>query len=181
MSQMGFYINVAECIGCKTCTVACKDKSDLEVGRNFRRVYSFEEGSFPKPIMWHVSVSCNHCENPACVDGCPTGALHKTDDEGIVLINQDVCAGCQYCEWNCPYGAPQYNEEAGRMTKCDTCIDLREQGEDPVCVSSCIMRAIEFGPIDELRAKYGDNADIKGLPSSSITNPNLVIDLNYSK
>jgi anaerobic dimethyl sulfoxide reductase subunit B (iron-sulfur subunit) len=62
------------------------------------------------------------------------------------------------------------------MTKCDTCLDLREKGGEPACVSSCIMRAIEFGPIDELRKKYGANADIKGVPSSSITKPNLIIE-----
>ncbi|MEH7251607.1 DMSO/selenate family reductase complex B subunit [Neobacillus niacini] len=175
MVQMGFYINVAECIGCKTCTVSCKDKNSLEVGRNYRRVYDFEEGSFPKPTLYHLSISCNHCDEPACVQGCPTGGMFKRESDGVVLVDHTKCIGCKYCEWNCPYGAPQYNEELGKMTKCDTCYDLRENGEDPVCVSSCVMRAIEFGPIDELRAKHSANADIRGLPSSSITKPNLVI------
>jgi len=175
MAQMGFYFNVAECVGCKTCTIACKDKNDLEVGRNFRRVYDYIEGTYPKPTIYHVSLSCNHCSSATCLKGCPTGALYKTSEEGIVLIDHDKCVGCRYCEWNCPYGAPQYSEELGKMTKCDTCIDLRKNGEDPVCVSSCIMRAIEFGPIDELRAKYGSNANIKGIPNSAITSPNLVL------
>lgn len=175
MTQMGFYINVAECIGCRTCTIACKDKNDLEVGRNFRRVYSFEEGIFPNPKRYHISLSCNHCDNPTCIEGCPTKALYKRDEDGVVLIDHDRCVGCRYCEWNCPYNAPQYSEELGKMTKCDTCIDLRENGEDPVCVSSCIMRAIEFGPISELREKYGNVSDHNGLPSSKTTKPNLVI------
>ena len=67
MAQMGFYINVAHCIGCKTCVVACKDTNNLEVGRNFRRVYDFCEGSFPNVSMAHVSISCNHCDEPACM------------------------------------------------------------------------------------------------------------------
>jgi len=101
--------------------------------------------------------------------------MHKRDEDGVVVVDQDRCAGCKYCVWNCPYGAPQYNEETGKMTKCDTCLDLREKGEEPACVTSCIMRAIEFGPIDELRKKHGANANIKGIPSSSITKPNLII------
>lgn len=175
MTQVGFFIDVTKCIGCKTCVIACKDKNDLEVGRNFRRVYSFETGEFPNPRLAHLSISCNHCDKPKCVENCPTTAIYKRKEDGVVLIDHDKCVGCKYCEWNCPYEAPQYSEELGRMTKCDTCIDLREDGEEPVCVTSCPMRAIEFGPIAELRKKHGTNSDIRGLPSSSITKPNLVI------
>ena len=177
MAQMGFYINVAHCIGCKTCVVACKDTNNLEVGRNFRRKYEFCEGSFPNVSMTHVSISCNHCDEPACMKGCPTHALQKREEDGVVFIDHDRCIGCRYCEWNCPYGAPQFSEELGMMTKCDTCLSLREKGEEPHCVTSCPMRAIEFGEIEQLRAKYGTNADIKGIPSSSITKPNLVINV----
>jgi anaerobic dimethyl sulfoxide reductase subunit B (iron-sulfur subunit) len=175
MEQVGFYIDVKKCIGCKTCTVACKDTNDLEVGRNFRRVYDFEEGVFPKVNMFHLSISCNHCDEPGCVQGCPTGAMYKRTKDGVVVVDHDKCVGCRYCEWNCPYGAPQYSEKLGMMTKCDTCLTLRENGENPACVDSCPLRAIEFGLIDDLRKKYGKNSDIKGLPSSNITHPNLVI------
>ncbi|PLR84867.1 DMSO/selenate family reductase complex B subunit [Bacillus sp. V33-4] len=175
MAQMGFYINMAICIGCKTCVVACKDKNDLEVGRNYRRVYDFEEGEYPNPAISHLSISCNHCEEPKCVEGCPTGAMYKRAEDGVVLVDHDKCVGCKYCQWNCPYSGPQYNEELGKMTKCDTCIDLREKGEEPACVTSCPMRAIEFGPIEELRKKYGDVNEVKGMPSASITKPNIVL------
>lgn len=175
MVQMGFYFDMKKCIGCKTCVVACKDTNNLDVDRSFRRVYDFEQGTFPKPSVYHLSISCNHCDHPACVKGCPTGAMNKRVKDGVVVVDHDKCVGCRYCEWNCPYGAPQFNEELGMMTKCDTCLDLREKGEDPACVASCPLRALEFGPIDELRKKYGSNADVVGLPSSSITNPNIVI------
>lgn len=178
MAQMGFYIDVTKCVGCKTCTVACKDTNDLEVGRNYRRVYDFEEGSFPNVNMFHLSISCNHCTEPGCVQGCPTGAMFKRTEDGVVVVDHNKCVGCRYCEWNCPYGAPQYSEALGKMTKCDTCLDLRQKGENPACVDSCPMRAIEFGPIDELRAKYGSNADANGIPSSLLTKPNLIIGLN---
>lgn len=175
MEQVGFFIDTTKCIGCKTCVVACKDTNDLEVGRNFRRVYSFESGTFPNPVLKHLSISCNHCDEPKCIENCPTTAMYKRKEDGVVVVDHDKCVGCKYCEWNCPYGAPQYSEELGKMTKCDTCLDLRAAGEEPACVTSCPMRAIEFGPIDELRKKHGLNADIAGLPSSSITRPNLII------
>ncbi|MGJ7909565.1 DMSO/selenate family reductase complex B subunit [Neobacillus sp. LXY-1] len=184
MAQLGFYINQSLCSGCKACTVACKDKNNLNVGINFRRVYAYEEGSFlQKPTSgivqnvkaYYFSIACNHCTNPRCVPTCPVGAISKNKDNGVVTIDQDVCQGTQLCVKACPYGAPQYNKKVFRSNKCDFCLDLQEKGEDPVCVSTCPMGAIEFGPIDELRKKYGRVSQIKGMPSSKITNPNLVI------
>ncbi|MEH7352260.1 DMSO/selenate family reductase complex B subunit [Neobacillus drentensis] len=190
MVQLGFFINNEYCNGCKACVIACKDKNDLEVGVNFRRVYENSEGdyverdeAFIQNIQtFFTSISCNHCENPACVKGCPTGAMHKREEDGVVLVDQNKCVGCKYCIWNCPYGGPQYNEKIGKMTKCDFCIDLIDKGENPACVGACPMRALDYGPIDELRKKYGNVRDIKGLPSSSITEPNIVINANkYAK
>lgn len=175
MEQVGFYFNAAACIGCKTCVIACKDKNELEVGRNYRRVYAFERGKYPKPMRINLSIACNHCDDPQCVTHCPTQAMHKRERDGVVLVDHDKCVGCRYCTWACPYEAPQYDESTGMMTKCDTCYDIREQGENPACVDSCPMRALDFGPIAELRAKYGSNADMEGLPNSSLTKPNLVI------
>lgn len=101
--------------------------------------------------------------------------MHKRPGDGIVRVDTDKCVGCGYCAWSCPYGAPQLNEQTGQMSKCDFCVDLQAKGEQPVCVATCPLEAIKFGPIDELRAKYGVVCDVKGLPDSSITKPNLVI------
>lgn len=177
MKQIGFYFNSAVCIGCKTCVIACKDKNDLEVGRNFRRVYDYESGQYPTPKRWNISISCNHCDNPACTKVCPTGAMQKRDSDGVVFVDQNICIGCRSCEKACPYEAPQFNPEIKKMSKCDTCKDLREKGDGPQCVTACPMRALEFGLIKDLRNKHGDNADIQGAPDSSITSPNLVIGL----
>ncbi|WP_080844124.1 DMSO/selenate family reductase complex B subunit [Cytobacillus gottheilii] len=182
--QLGFYINQARCVGCKACVVACKDKNDNPVGINFRRVYSFESGSFTdhndgtydqNVQAYYLSVSCNHCDDPACVKGCPTTAMYKREEDGVVVVDHEKCVGCQYCSWNCPYGAPQYNAELGKMTKCNLCIDLLEKGERPACEAACIYRAIEVGPIEELRKKYGEVSELKDLPKASMTNPNIVI------
>lgn len=162
------------CIGCKACQVACKDKNNLEVGALFRRVYPFEGGKFPKPWVYNISIGCNHCAQPKCVQNCPTGALYKRED-GIVMSDRSKCIGCRLCTWSCPYGAPQYIEKEGKVGKCNLCADLVDKGEKPACVASCVMRAIQFGELDELRKEYGGTADVKGLPSSNLTHPSILI------
>jgi anaerobic dimethyl sulfoxide reductase subunit B (iron-sulfur subunit) len=82
------------------------------------------------------------------------------------------------CVWSCPYGAPQYIESAGKAGKCDLCADLLDKGEEPACVSSCLMRALQFGDIEELRQKYGQTRDVEGLPESDMTSPSVVIKPN---
>ncbi len=184
MGQLGFYIDTASCSGCKTCQVACKDKNDLVTGLRWRRVYEVSGGGWEqKPeggwkhnlSTYNLSISCNHCEDPDCVKACPTKALYKDDENGLVLIDQEKCVGCRYCEWACPYGALQFNSESGTMTKCDFCKDYLEVGNIPSCVSSCPMRALDFGELSELRKKYGDQNQIYPITNPEITKPALVI------
>lgn len=185
MTQYGFYFDASKCTGCKTCMVACKDKNNLSVGMNFRRVTEFSGGNWRQDRAtgaWHqyafayyLSISCNECSDPACVKVCPTKAHFKRAEDGLVLIDPKKCIGCGACLAACPYGAPQLDREARKMRKCDTCLDRREKGLNPVCVDACPQRALDFGPIDELRKKYGDCAAIAPLPDASVTKPNLVI------
>jgi len=181
--QLGFYFNSDICVGCKACQIACKDKNQLPVGVIWRKVVEYGGGSWvprdgvlvPRDVFgYFLSISCNHCEMAPCVEVCPTGAMFKAED-GTVQIDEKKCIGCRYCEWVCPYGAPQFNEEAGVMTKCNFCQDLIAKGEQPACVSSCPMRALDFGEIDALRSKYGGTAEIEPLPVWGITKPALVI------
>lgn len=184
--QLGFRINSSICTGCKACQIACNDKNDLPVGLKFRKVLQYGNGSWvthptqkevytPANLFaYTVAFSCNHCENPACVEVCPTTAMYKRDD-GVVVIDPEKCIGCRYCEWACPYGAPQFNEAKGQMTKCDFCQDLLAQGQNPACVDACVMRAIEYGDIEELRGKYGTLDAVEPLPTGDITNPSIVI------
>jgi len=176
MGQKGFYYNNTSCIGCRTCQVACKDKNDLDVGIFFRRVRTFEVGAYPETKAYHYSSACNHCSDPKCVKGCPTGAMHFGED-GTVQPDADICIGCRYCTWNCPYGAPQYIEGKGTVSKCNSCIDLREEGGSPACVDACVMRCLKFGDLDELEAEYGPGLvqELPILPSADITQPSLLI------
>lgn len=118
-----------------------------------------------------------HCDDPACTKVCPSGAMHKRED-GFVVVDEDVCIGCRYCHMACPYGAPQYNAEKGHMTKCDGCYSRVAEGKQPICVESCPLRALEFGPIEELRQKHGTLAAVAPLPRAHFTKPNIVIKPN---
>jgi len=184
--QLGFYFDGSACVGCKTCQIACKDKNNLPLGVRWRRVFEYAGGDWvpqgdqliPSNVFgYSISLACNHCENPVCVNACPTTALVKRAD-GVVLINADQCVGCRYCEWACPYGAPQFDEAKGVMTKCNLCEDLLAQGQNPACVDACPLRALAFGDIEELRTKYGNIAAVEPLPVASITQPRLVITPN---
>lgn len=184
--QYGFYVDTDKCVGCNTCRVACKDFYNLELGQNYRRVLDYEGGNWtkqnngwkPEIFAYYVSISCNHCSEPACVKGCPTGAMHKREEDGFVVVNQDVCVGCRYCEMRCPYGAPQFDSEKKVMSKCHGCFDRVAVGKLPICVQSCPQRALDFGLIEELRAKYPGSADVAPLPSSTLTKPNLIVSGN---
>lgn len=176
MGQLGFYFNEAACSGCRACQVACKDRNDLPVGIFYRHVTSYQTGTFPNGAIYHHSATCNHCEMPACVANCPTGAMQKADD-GTVVHNDSDCIGCETCARSCPYEVPTLFEDKGIVGKCDSCKAFRDAGQNPVCVDACCMRALDFGDLDELSAKYGDNLvrDMPYLPSSETTNPSTLI------
>jgi anaerobic dimethyl sulfoxide reductase subunit B (iron-sulfur subunit) len=176
--RWGFYVDLASCTGCKACQVACKDKNDLPPGVRWRRVVEVSGGGWVRrgeawlhhTATYFLSTACHHCERPICVEVCPTKAITQRAD-GIVLIAEARCIGCRYCEWACPYGAPQFDPARGVMTKCDYCVDEVEQGKPPACVQACTMRVLDFGDIDDLRAKHGDLIEVYPLPARALTGP----------
>jgi len=184
--QLAFYFDASACGDCKACQIACMDRADRGVEVKWRRVYQYEGGGWlPHPTQpgvmvpsnvftYSLSISCMHCEEPICQQVCPAAAITKRDD-GIVLVDGDKCIGCHYCEWACPYGAPQFDSDDGLMMKCDFCVDVVEQGEAPYCVAACPMRALDFGELDELRAKYGNSSAVAPLPSADLTKPAFVL------
>lgn len=163
MSQMGFYYDADNCIGCHTCQVACKDTNCLHVGENFRTVRTFCTGSGYTPRLYHLSLSCTNCEHAACMQACAFGAIVR-NDEGIVVVDEGACAGCGLCADACPYDAIAMLAE-GVAGMCDGCAELRAIGEEPACVASCPQRVIEFGPLDELAARHlGEELSLAAAP-----------------
>lgn len=187
-TQLGFYVDTAKCSGCKTCQVACKDRKDLKVGQNWRRVYEFgggdwhenSDGTFEHSVFaYYMAISCNHCDSPACTKACPTGAMHKRKKDGLVHVDPSICIGCESCARACPYDAPQLDSERLVMTKCDGCFERLAEGLKPSCVNSCPQRALDFGTMEELKAKYGEgDAHIEPLPDARLTSPNLILKAN---
>jgi anaerobic dimethyl sulfoxide reductase subunit B (iron-sulfur subunit) len=184
MGRLGFYFEMRNCIACKACQIACKDKNNLWEGQYFRRVVSFElgegfanstEGPLEEngsPRLGNFSAACNHCAKPACVPVCPTGALSRGAD-GIVLLDAAACIGCGKCARSCPYQAVSLKKAAipaagarsphsgaiqssrAQAAKCDACGDLRRKGKNPACVDACITHCLEFGDLEELKQKHG--------------------------
>lgn len=188
MEKKAFYFDMTSCIGCKTCQIACKDKNDLDVGTLFRKVVSFETGAFPNVKIYHYSTSCNHCSNPKCVSGCPTGAMHIDSKDLTVQHDASKCVGCKYCIWNCPYDVPQFSVKTGVVSKCNMCQDLQEVGQNPACVDACIMRCLTIADIDDATQDENLTQNLPILPDSNITNPSVFVkakpqafDKNFNK
>jgi len=168
--RLGLVIDLDICVGCHACAVNCKQwnsggvaapLTDLNpygsdpLGVWFNRVHTFEAGEGDQSHTVHFPRSCLHCAEPACVTVCPTGASYKRAEDGIVLVNEDLCIGCKLCSWACPYGAREYDYDVGVMKKCTLCIDkiynetLDVVERVPACVSTCPTSARHFGDLGD--------------------------------
>ena len=174
MTKLAIGIDLHRCIGCNTCALACKMQNNVPDGMLWNRVLT-EGGNAPdtaggtwdNPEMQHWPVACQHCENPACLKVCPTGATYK-DEQGRVEIDYDRCIGCRMCMAACPYNARVFNWEdprrdgdfnwgvarvpvrtRGVMEKCTLCKERTDAGEEPMCVVCCPTHARVFGDLDD--------------------------------
>jgi len=181
--QLGFIHNNVDCIGCRACEMACKDKNGLAPGPRFRRVQYIEGGTYPDVFAYKVNMSCNHCAEPACLPTCPTGAIFKRKQDGIVDIDSTLCIGCRRCEAACPFGAPQFDPVENIVKKCNMCVDEIEAGRKPYCVMACMMRVLDIGPVDEIWSKaletiaIGPNDEVvrqvKNMANIELTHPSI--------
>ncbi len=168
--RLGLVIDLDTCVGCHACAVNCKEwntgghsaplTDEAPYGADaagvwFNRIHSFEVGEGVESRTVHFPKSCLHCETPACVTVCPTGASYKRAEDGIVLVNAETCIGCKLCSWACPYGAREFDQIDGVMKKCTLCIDriynqnLPEGERVPACVSTCPSSARHFGDLGD--------------------------------
>ncbi len=172
--QHGFYFTADNCIACHACEAACSEKNDNPGHIAFRSVGFVEGGTYPDYRRLNISMACNHCDDPVCLKGCPTRAYTKFAEYGAVLQDPDICFGCGYCTWVCPYNAPQLDPVKGQVSKCNMCVDRLEVGLKPACVSACLGNALEFGVIEntpEGRTQLDEK--IPGFPDNNITHPNI--------
>lgn len=155
VKQYGMLIDTTRCVGCQTCVISCKINYKVP-GENYwssvetigsKTMYQ-PTGKYPNPTLAFKPRLCNHCADPACVKNCPTGAMHK-DENGIVSVNKNICIGCQYCVWVCPYNAPKLDIVEKVMGKCTFCKELVAKGEKPYCVEACPAEARIFGLISD--------------------------------
>lgn len=181
--KLGLVIDLDICVGCHACAVNCKEwntgghsaplTDENPYGADpdgvwFNRVHSFEAGDGDTGRTVHFPRSCLHCEEPACVTVCPTGASYKRESDGIVLVNADTCIGCKLCSWACPYGAREYDYADGVMKKCTMCIDRIENQnlppEDrlPACVSTCPASARHFGDLGDPNSEVSRLVEERG-------------------
>jgi len=181
--QLGFVHNNVDCIGCRACEIACKDKNGLAPGPRFRRVQYIEGGTYPNVYAYKVNMSCNHCAEPACLPTCPTGAIFKRKQDGIVDIDSTLCIGCRRCEAACPFGAPQFDPSDNLVKKCNLCVDEIDAGRKPYCVMACMMRVLDIGQIEKIWDKslkttaIGPNDEVvrqvKNLANTELTKPSI--------
>jgi len=172
--QHGFYLNADNCIGCHACESACSEKNDVPAHIAFRSVGFVEGGTYPDYQRINISMACNHCDDPVCLKGCPTRAYTKFAEYGAVLQDPDICFGCGYCTWVCPYNAPQLDPVKGEVSKCNMCVDRLEVGLKPACVSACLGNALDFGVIENIpENREQAETEIPGFPRADITRPNI--------
>jgi len=166
----------------------------------WRRVSKTEYGTVPPDVdVLGLSLGCNHCDKPACIEVCPVQIIYKEPEYGVVLVDNANCISCGKCQDACPWGSPQFYDPAFRkyaqadplrpkMTKCTLCLDRIREGLKPACVAGCMNRALDAGPVDELKQKYPgwtpatDNFPTDYVPSLGFnTKPNIIFKKRTSR
>lgn len=184
MARYGMVMDIRTCVGCDACSASCSIENQTPYWDDKYRtkVLDIETGVYPQANRQFVPTICMHCEEPACVDVCPSGASF-VNDGGFVLVDYDKCMGCRACVAACPYDARYiysnddvkkskelYGEELAQhevahVDKCTFCYDRVEQGMQPACVATCPESSRVFGDLDD------PNSEVAKLVNSGVAKP----------
>ena len=167
--RYGMVIDLQKCVGCNSCTVACRAEQGTPAGIHFHKVVKYEAGKYPNAKMKFLPMPCMHCQDPPCLKVCPTGATFK-NEKGLVLIDQTKCIGCRACMVACPYDQRFYlakeryyfkngptpfeqigyqRHQEGVVSKCNFCAPRLEKGLEPACAANCMTKARTFGDLED--------------------------------
>ena len=190
MTRYGMAIDMGRCVGCQTCSVSCQLEAALRPGGSRIRVDALEWGRWPDADRAYLPRACIHCDDPLCVNVCPTGASTKRDD-GIVVVNPELCIGCGVCVTACEYGARSINTRdahhfdaeapapyeaegmqlVGVADKCDFCAARLADGLRPACVRDCVLGVRAFGDLDDPGSEVNAfiaNCGCEAVPGSAL-------------
>ena len=160
-----FLFDPNRCTGCGACRLACSIENQLEPERSWRRIDTFNRTRHPGLPLYHLSLACNHCSEPACMYACPALAYSRDENSGAVMLDDAKCIGCRYCAWACPYDAPVYEPPRGVMTKCTLCHHRLREGMRPACASLCPTGALDFGDLPEAELEKA----VQGKPAEPVS------------
>jgi len=149
-NHYAFVIDVARCIDCRSCLVACSVENNVPMDHT--RIWVHDQGmkgDWPNLSRTFVPYNCMHCDYPPCTEVCVSGATYKDKNSGLVLVDQEACIGCGYCVEACPYGARYIDQKRGVVDKCTACVERLEVGLEPACVATCVGKARLFGDLND--------------------------------
>jgi tetrathionate reductase subunit B len=172
VKKYGFVIDVARCIDCRACLVACSVENNVPLDHTRIWVHDLGvQGEFPNLTRSFVPYNCMHCDNPPCVEVCVSSATYKDKTNGLVLVDQEACIGCGYCVAACPYSARYLDQKRGVVDKCNGCIQRVEVGMQPACVATCVGGARMFGDLNDPVSEA----------SIALKNADSIVRLDYEK
>ena len=159
-----FVFDQNRCTGCHACRLACTIENGLALDQSWRSIHTFNSRREPAAPVFHLSLACNHCAEPACLAACPAQAYEKDAETGAVLVDDAKCIGCRYCTWACPYDAPRFDSTRGVITKCTFCVDRIRDGGQPACAALCPTGALKFERLTEEEITN----DVAGFPQTDL-------------
>lgn len=157
-----FVFDQDKCCACSACIIGCVDQNDIDYTAGeplYRKTYDTEIPMKDGGVYCaYLSVACMHCVDAPCISACPVGCIRKDLETGFTIYDNTNCIGCKSCAMACPFGAPRYRKDDGKMVKCDGCNERAKNGLKPACVRACPFGALTCVTEEEYAASGSDKA-----------------------